>query len=72
MLYRRNDNVMVNHLETSAVAERAWYSIHSHLGPILLGVWYRPPNAPHEHMKILKTSLNAILLDASPHMLLGI
>ena len=29
--------------EHSADYERSWLTIHSEIGPILLGVWYRPP-----------------------------
>ena len=44
-LYRRSGTVTVTHLGNSKVAERSWYSIYSSVGPILLGIWYRPPNA---------------------------
>ena len=30
-------------LEKSEDHERAWHTIHSDIGPILCGVWYRPP-----------------------------
>ena len=29
--------------ERSASSERVWHTIHSDIGPLLLGVWYRPP-----------------------------
>ena len=32
-------------LHTSITCERAWHTIHSDIGPILLAVWYRPPAA---------------------------
>ena len=27
----------------SAAAERSWHVVHSNRGPLLLGLWYRPP-----------------------------
>ncbi len=32
------------HIGTSAVAERTWHILHTDRGPILVGLWYRPPN----------------------------
>ncbi len=31
-------------IEHSATHERSWHAIHSDTGPVLLCVWYRPPN----------------------------
>ena len=33
----------VVHMGDSANHERSWHTLHSDRGPILLGVWYRPP-----------------------------
>ena len=35
----------VVHLESSTAHERVWLTVHTDLGPYLLGVWYRPPSA---------------------------
>ena len=34
---------IISHLENEASYERLWCTIYTHLGPILLGIWYRPP-----------------------------
>ena len=39
-LYKRVGHLTVTHLEDSDTAEREWFSVHSNLGPVLLGVWY--------------------------------
>ena len=35
-------------LEHSKVAELSWHIIHTHLGAVLFGLWYRSPNDPSE------------------------
>ena len=34
----------VVHLKDSEDSERLWMTVHSDLGPYLVGVWYRPPS----------------------------
>ena len=34
----------VNLLEHSENSERSWHLVHSSHGPLLLGLWYRPPD----------------------------
>ena len=31
------------HVEDSEVSERSWHILHCVIGPILIGLWYRPP-----------------------------
>ena len=33
----------VTHVEKSGDAERIWLLLHTEMGPVTLGVWYRPP-----------------------------
>ena len=33
----------ITFLESSDSDERSWHVIHSDIGPVLLGIWYRPP-----------------------------
>ena len=40
---RQNIAPFVTLLEHSEENERSWHVIHSDIGPILLGIWYRPP-----------------------------
>ena len=43
-LFARNDcATSVVLLQNSATHERSWLTVHTSLGPLLLGVWYRPP-----------------------------
>ena len=34
----------VNLLQYSETSERAWHLVHTVHGPLLLGLWYRPPD----------------------------
>ena len=44
-LFVRDDMVnSVTFLKHSETYERSWHTIHSNHGPLLLGVWYRPPS----------------------------
>ena len=56
-LYRRNNGIMITHLEDSVVAERSWHVIHTDVGSILLGLWYRPPGSPACHIDSFGTEL---------------
>ena len=60
LLYSRNGGIMVTHLEDSNVAERSWHAIHTNVGPILFGLWYRPPGAPREHTSSLQLELDKL------------
>ena len=44
-VYRRNDFDAIVHLDSSEAAERQWFTLHTNIGPLLLGNWYRPPDA---------------------------
>ena len=44
MLFARSDIAQqVAHIGDSLAHERSWHVLHSNRGPILLGLWYRPP-----------------------------
>ena len=45
-VYRRRGGISLTHLEDSELAERSWQSIHTNVGHLLLGLWYRPPGSP--------------------------
>ena len=40
---RANIVLYVIFLENSDLDKRSWHVIHSDIGPVLLGIWYRPP-----------------------------
>ena len=43
-LYARHDvHMNVVHMKDSESLELSWYTLHSDIGPLLIGVWYRPP-----------------------------
>ena len=43
-LYARHDvHMNVVHMKDSESLELSWYTLHSDVGPLLIGVWYRPP-----------------------------
>ena len=61
ILYRRNEAApLVTFLEESAVAERFWVRIESDLGPVLMGLWYRPPGAPEDVITSLESELSRL------------
>ena len=55
-LYRRTDGPLITHLGDSIAGERNWHALHTTIGPILLGLWYRPPNCK-EHLAHLDSEL---------------
>ena len=44
LLARSDVAPFVAHLGDSAVAERSWHMLHTDVGPLLIGCWYRPPS----------------------------
>ena len=48
---------LVSMVEQSFVAERVWMVLHTDIGPILVGNWYRPPDAPISHVDSLRDEL---------------
>ena len=59
-LYRRRGGVLVTHLENSLNAERAWHIVHTDVGGVLLGLWYRPPASPHSHIESVDEELERL------------
>jgi len=54
-LFARTDFVMcVATLQHSDFNECTWHVVHTSQGPLLLSVWYRPPNADAEHIQSLE------------------
>ena len=54
-LFARTDFVMfVAALQHSDFNECTWHVVHTSQGPLLLCIWYRPPNADAEHIQILE------------------
>ena len=59
-LYRRCGGLLVTHLEDSKIAERSWHIVHSDVGGVLLGLWYRPPGSPHSHIESFDAELERL------------
>ena len=47
----------ITHLEDSKF-ERSWHTLHSDMGPVLLGIWYRPPDNEIESILALQSELD--------------
>ena len=54
IIFRRINGVVITHLLDSDVAERSWCRVCTNLGPFLLGLWYRSPNATLDHISSMK------------------
>ena len=59
-MYSRVGSILITHLEDSVIAERFWHTIHTDLGCILFGTWYRPPGSPHNHIVSLDGELERL------------
>ena len=59
-VFSRVGSILVTHMEDSKVAERSWHIIHTDLGGVLLGAWYRPPGSPHTHISTLDSELELL------------
>ena len=70
-MYRQQHAVPVTHLGDSPVAERSWHTVHTNVGPTLLGVWYRAPDAPQEHTDTFETELQELLDDHVHTLVVG-
>ena len=44
-------------LAKSETSERSWATLHTKVGPILLGAWYRPPDEPEAELQMLESEL---------------
>ena len=52
-----SDPNLVSHLQDSTSAERSWHTVHTDIGQMLLGNWYRAPDASPEPIASLATEL---------------
>ena len=72
ILYRCHiDAPLLTFLEESPVAERLWARVETDLGPLLLGLWYRPPNAEDEHFTSLESEIERLSADYVGSLLIG-
>ena len=70
-LYARCGGIFVKHLQHSAVAERSWHVIHSDVGGILLGLWYRPPGAGANDIESFEDELSRLSIDTIGALVIG-
>ena len=61
----------VAHLADSDEAERTWCLLHTDLGPFLLGLWYRAPDAPLTHLTTLEGKWARLAEEAIGSILVG-
>ena len=59
-MYGKVASMLVTHRKDSSIAERSLYIIHTDLGGVLFGAWYRPPESPHNHIETLDTELELL------------
>ena len=60
--------VLASHSET---AERSWIYVHTDHGPVLVGIWYRPPNRDSEFIESLKSEWLARAQEAIGTVIIG-
>ena len=70
-LYARCGGILVTHLQHSTVAERSWHVIHSDVGGILLGLWYRPPGAGANDIESFEDELSRLSIDTIGALVIG-
>ena len=70
-VYSRDGSILVTHIEDSVVAERSWHTIHTDLGGVLFGAWYRPPGSPHSHIESLDTELELLSVGMIGSLVVG-
>ena len=70
-LYRREFTISVTPLEVTTDAERSWHTVHTEIGPILLGVWYRPPGSSQLLTETLADELTSLSPDHVNTVLVG-
>ena len=58
ILLRHDNAPATTHLENSTTAERLWATIHTDTGPLLFGLYYRPPDDQHNSLDSLDTELH--------------
>ena len=55
LAHRRSDCNVIVSVCSSEVAERNWFNLHTQIGPLLLGNWYRAPDAIFEQVSSLRS-----------------
>ena len=53
------------------MAERSWHVIHSDVGGILLGLWYRPPGAGANDIESFEDELSRLSIDTIGALVIG-
>ena len=56
-IFVRTDFNDIGFLAISETSERSWVTLHTSTGPILVGVWYRPPDERREELQTLEAEL---------------
>ena len=71
MLWAKDDFRNVVHVEDSPSAERSWHVIHTSVGPLLLAVCYRPPDADDSFLPTLFAEWRELASNVIGTILLG-
>ena len=70
-VYAKNTLSNIALLEHSDGAERSWCILHTHIGAILLGNWYRAPDAGDSSIETLPAELDRLRAEVVGVILLG-
>ena len=61
--FERDGLSIAVHLEISVEAERSWLALHTDVGPLLVGNWYRPPDGLATEVSSLAAELEKLCDD---------
>ena len=71
IVFTLSDDVSVAHVHDSLELELAWCLIHSNVGPILLGAWYRPPDLDASSVDVFEKEWQEFSADVVGSILVG-
>ena len=70
-MYSRNGGILVPNLEHLVVSERSWNVVHTDVGGVLRGLWYRPPGADARDISSLDDELARLSMDTIGAIVVG-
>ena len=70
-VFARDSLANIALLEYVDGVERMWCVLHTHVGPLLLGNWYRPPDEPGDSMDTLVEEIQRLRSDCIGVILIG-
>ena len=71
MFARQDVACWISHVADSSTHERSWHILYTDVGPLLIALWYRPPDSGMESIRDLEAEAVAHQLDTIGTMVLG-